>query len=205
MPSKANIQKIFESEFKYYWKKKKPAGRKELREDPAYVLQVAGDYYKQAASLLNAIEIKSFFEWLARDEPYFADDHLFARKLKEWSSSRGERSKADKLPEGFANYINLYGVLAQWLSVHENDCRRLADLPIIPHSECPYHRINIICTNLPALHKFRKDFIGQSEEECFRRFYEWLRQVGIKDEHLTRMSNEIQKFDDKVNLTRGTG
>lgn len=195
MSKRLNEQQAFEVAFKIYYRRKKPQGSADLRNDPGYVSDIALDYYQAAIGTVYAKDFRAFFKWLAETEQFFADDFVFKRKVREWGATRIERKKEGELPEEFEQYVNLYGFLAS--SVH------VKEAPGNP--ECLYHKIDTICANLPALHQYRKGFIGLSEKGCFARFFEWLRQAGVLPEHLERMELEMQKFNDEVARARASG
>lgn len=195
MSKKLNEQKVFEVAFKNYYRRKKPQGATDLRNDPGYVTEIAQDYYQAAIGTVYAKDFRAFFRWLAETEQFFADDYNFKLKVREWGATRVERKKEGKLPEEFERYVNLYGFLADLVHVKEapGNC------------DCIYRKIDAICFNLPTLHEHRKGFLGLSEKECFRRFWEWLRQAGITPEHLERMEQEMRKFNDEVARARASG
>ena len=201
---KKSDSKRFEEEFIFYFCRKRPNGKREFKEDTGYVQQLAAAYYKQTIGNVYPSDFKSFFTWLATEEPYFTDEHKFRLRIYEWSRRRKDIKAVEEIDEEFLQYIYRYGLLADIVHIQTNDTRMLADLPRIPDSDCPYRRISIICNNVDV-RPIKNSFLGKTKTECFQAFFNLLHDGGISTEVIERMEKEVREADDELAEARASG
>lgn len=191
---KKSDSKRFEEEFVFYFCRKRPNGKREFKEDTGYVKQLAAAYYQLASGNVYASDFKSFFTWLATEEPYFVDEHKFRLRVNDWSRRRKEIKAVEEIDPEFLQYVYRYACLADL--VHLKESRGVKD--------CPYRRISILCDNIDV-RPIRNSFLGKTQTECFQIFFSLLHDRSIKPETIERMEKEMREADDELAEARAFG
>lgn len=157
-------------------------------------------WYDTVASLVPSQDWARFFDWLAREEPYFVDDYKLNEKLQDWTRIQLQKHKTQGVPDSFMDYVSLYSVLA-----NDEHIRRS------PGSyTCPYYRIRVVCNGILSKHRDVQNeetrhlispslyvrFIGLSESDCYAEFFRLLKEYRVNIEELDIMEGRLQQFKD---------
>ncbi len=115
MPAKDSKSK-FETEFVRYYLRTKPGGRYDWKDDKAFVIDQAADYFSVAYATVRLNEYQEFFVWLQKQVSGFANLHDFSKRCDEWDKARVFRSDDNvstiELPESFKIRLRAYSAAA---------------------------------------------------------------------------------------------
>lgn len=166
----------FIAAFTTYYRRAKPGGQQDYRDDPNYVHQYGADYYRTAKRQLSPVEYEEFFRWLEQNNRYFIKADEFPEYLRKWRGLGNSKGVLPALLPDFVAHLKRLVVIS--LATGGRDGYRIAD----------------ICQIIQGVPVKQESFHGADLKESIDRLRQWFRKMGVSAVVLNQIEEKAESL-----------